>query len=65
MSSTSQYTTFSDLYTGLQQRVRVTTGVAATENQAKNYINVALHDFNLGFQYKLPWLESGTDWPQL
>ena len=57
MSSTSQHTTFLDLYTDLQNRVRVTTGVSATETQAKRYINVALHDFNLGFQYKLPWLE--------
>ena len=45
------------MYTDLQNRVRVTTGVSATETQAKRYINIALHDFNLGFQYKLPWLE--------
>ena len=57
MSATSQYTDFSDLYLGLQHRVRVTTGTTATTEQAKNYINIALHDFNLGFQYKLPWLE--------
>lgn len=57
MSTTSQLTTFSDLYTDLQNRCRVTTGVSATEAQAKRYINIALHDFNLGFQYKLPWLE--------
>jgi hypothetical protein len=57
VSSTSQYTDFSDLYLGLQHRVRVTTGTTATTEQAKNYINIALHDFNLGFQYKLPWLE--------
>lgn len=57
MSSTSQVTTFSDLVTDVQNRVRVTTGVTATETQAKRYVNIALHDFNLGFQYKLPWLE--------
>lgn len=57
MSATSQYTDFSDLYLGLQHRVRVTTGVSATTEQAKHYINTALHDVNLGFQYKLPWLE--------
>lgn len=57
MSSTSQVTTFADLYTDLQNRVRITTGVSATEVQAKRYINVALQDINLGFQYKLPWLE--------
>ena len=48
MSATSQLTTFSDLYTDLQNRVRVTTGVTATENQAKRYINIALHDLHLG-----------------
>ena len=57
MSSTSQLTTFNDLFVDLQNRCRVTTGVSATETQAKRYINIALHDFNLGFQYKLPWLE--------
>ena len=57
MSLTSQVTTFLDLYTDLQNRCRVTTGVSATETQAKRYINIALADFNLGFQHKLPWLE--------
>lgn len=57
MSTSNQVTTFSDLYTDLQNRCRVTTGVSATEVQAKRYVNIALHDFNLGFQYKLPWLE--------
>lgn len=57
MSSTSQLTTFSDLYTDLQNRVRATTGVTATETQAKRYINIANQDFYLGFDYKLPWAE--------
>lgn len=57
MSATTQYTTFSDLYTGLQQSVRVTTGVTATENQAKRYINVALHDMHLGNDTRFPWAE--------
>lgn len=57
MSSTSQLTTFSDLYTDLLNRVRVATGVTATETQAKRYINIALHDIHLGFDYKLPWCE--------
>ena len=57
MSSTSQLTTYADLYTDLQNRVRVTTGVTATQTQAQRYINIALSDINLGFQYKLPWLE--------
>jgi len=57
MSTTSQLTTFSDLFTDLQNRVRATTGVTATENQAKRYINIALHDMHLGFDYKVPWAE--------
>lgn len=57
MSTTSQPTTFLDLYTDLQNRVRITTGVTATENQAKRYINIALTDVHLGFDYKLPWCE--------
>lgn len=57
MSSTSQLTTFSDLYTDLQNRARVTTGVTATETQAKRYINIALHDLHLGFDYRFPWAE--------
>ena len=57
MSTTSQLTTFSDLYTDLMNRVRVTTGQTATDNQAKRYINIALHDMHLGHQYKFPWCE--------
>ena len=57
MSATSQVTTFSDLYTDLQNRVRVTPGISATENQAKRYINTALQDIHLSFDYKLPWCE--------
>lgn len=58
MSETTQYTTFADLYQGLLRRVRVSTGVVATDNQAKHYINVALQDIHLGFDYKLPWCEA-------
>lgn len=57
MSTTSQYTDFSDLYTGLQNRVREQTGVTATENQAKRYINIALHDMHIGNGEKFPWAE--------
>ena len=57
MSTTSQLTTFSDLYTDLLNRVRADTSVTATANQAKRYINIGLHDMALGFQYKMPWLE--------
>ena len=57
MSATTQYTDFSDLYTGLQNAVRVQTGVTATENQAKRYINIGLQDMHLGFQERYPWAE--------
>lgn len=57
MSATSQLTTFSDLYTDLQNRVRVQTGVSATENQAKRYINIANHDIYIGFAEAMPWAE--------
>jgi len=57
MSTTSQVTDFSDLHTDLQNRVRTTTGITATENQAKRYINIALHDMHLGQEYRYPWAE--------
>jgi hypothetical protein len=57
MSTTSQVTTFSDLYTDLQNRVRVATGITATENQAKRYINIALQDIHIGTDYTFPWTE--------
>ena len=57
MSTTSQYTSFSDLYLGLEQAVRVTTGITATENLAKRAINVALQDMHLGMEYRYPWAE--------
>lgn len=57
MGATTQLTDFSDLYTDLQNRARVTTGVTATANQAKRYINVALHDMHMGFDYRFPWAE--------
>ncbi len=57
MSATTQLTDFSDLYTDLQNRVRVSTGVTATENQAKRYINIALHDMHVGRAEIFPWSE--------
>ena len=57
MSATSQLTDFSDLYTDLQNRVKVQTGVTSTQNQAQRYINIALQDMHLGFDYKFPWAE--------
>lgn len=60
MSSTSQLTTFSDLYTDLLQRMRLNTSVAGSIEQAKRYVNIALHDIHLGFDYKLPWCEDSS-----
>jgi len=57
VSSTTQLTTFLDLYTDLQNRVRVATGQTTTQTQAQRYINIALQDIALGFDYKMPWLE--------
>jgi len=57
MSATKQVRTFSDLYTDLQNRAREQTGIAATENQAKRYINTALQDMHLGQNEKYPWAE--------
>lgn len=57
MSSTSQFTTFSDLYTGILNAVRSQTSQAATVVIAKRYVNVALQDMHLGTDYVLPWVE--------
>jgi hypothetical protein len=40
--------------------MRVTTTVTASIEQAKRYINIALHDIHLGFDYKLPWCEQSA-----
>jgi len=57
MSATTQPTDFSDLYTDLMNRVRADTSVTATSNQAKRYINTALHDMHIGFGEKFEWAE--------
>lgn len=57
MTVTTQVTTFSDLYGDLINRVRITSGVTATDNVAKRFINIALQDMHLGFDYKFPWAE--------
>lgn len=57
MSSTSQPTTFSDLYTDLLNRVRESTSQSSRVTQAKRYINSANQDIALGWGEKLPWLE--------
>lgn len=57
MSSTSQLTTFADIYTDLMNRVRADTSGTATATQAKRAINIALQDMHLGFDYRFPWAE--------
>lgn len=57
MSSTSQLTTFSDLYTDLQNRVRITAGITASQTIAQRLINIALQDVHLGLDQKFPWAE--------
>lgn len=57
MSTTSSPVDFSDLYLDLENRVRIETGVSASENQAKRYINTALQDMHLGTDYRFPWAE--------
>ncbi len=61
MSATSQPKDFSDLYTDLINRVRAQTGVTATSNQAKRYINIGLHDMHVGFREKFPWAERSAE----
>lgn len=57
MSSTSQVTTYLDLKTDLMNRVRVTTGVSATDTQAARYVNISLQDIHVGTDYVFPWTE--------
>ncbi len=57
MAATTQLTTYSDLFTDLQNRVHKQTGITATENQAKRYINIALFDMHVGFSETFPWAE--------
>lgn len=55
MSSTSQFTTYSDLYQGLLKAIRSDQGNSATVEDAKRYINTALLDMHIGFSEKVPW----------
>lgn len=57
MSSTTQPTSFSDLYTDLMQRTRNDTTQAATAALAKRAICTALYDMHIGFEDALPWAE--------
>lgn len=57
MSTSTQPTTFSDLYTALLNSVREQTSVTATLTQAKKYINTALQDMHIGYGEQFPWAE--------
>lgn len=57
MSSTTQPTTFADLYQMLLNRVRISTSEATSVTHAKAMINTALFDMCIGFREKVPWLE--------
>lgn len=57
MTAISQPTSFRDLYLSLLNKVRADTSSTGSTEQAKQYINVALHDCHLGTEYKFPWAE--------
>ncbi len=57
MSTTTQYTDFSDLYTGLLNAVRADTTQTNVVTQAKRHINTGLQDMHIGFGEKFPWAE--------
>ncbi len=57
MTSSTQPTTFVDLYTDLLNRVREQTSAASTLTQARRYINVALQDMHIGYGERFPWCE--------
>ncbi len=61
MSATSQPATFAELYTDLQNRVRVQPGISATQDQAARYINIGLMDMHVGFGEKFPWAERSAE----
>ncbi len=61
MSSTSQPTTFVDLYTDLLNRLHSDTGAAESIVQGKRYINIALQDMHVGFREKFPWAERSAE----
>lgn len=57
MSATESPRTFSDLYTALLNAMRAQTGVTATDQQAKRYINIGLQDMHMSYREKFPWAE--------
>lgn len=57
-ATSTQVTTFADLYSDLINRIRASAASgSSTQVQAMRYINIALQDIHLGFDYKLPWAE--------
>ena len=57
MSSSTVVTTWSDLYTALLNDMRSETGVTATTNLAKRYIDEAHRDLYIGHGEKFHWAE--------
>ena len=57
MSSTTQVTDFSDIYTDLLNRLREQTSLSASVTQAKRYVNIALQDMHIGQGEKFAWAE--------
>lgn len=57
MGTTTQPTTFSDLYTALQNALREQTGVTATQTVCKRAINTALQDMHVGYAEHFQWAE--------
>lgn len=55
MASGTIPATFSELYTDLSNRVKLQTGITATQDQAKRYIDIANHEIYIGASEKLPW----------
>lgn len=58
MSTTTQFTTFADLYTGLLNRVREDTSISGTIVKAKQFIGTAHADIYINSGEKFPWAES-------
>lgn len=59
MSST-QPTTFQDLWLELGQRLRLTTSLTSIQEQLQRAINVAISDMHDANDYKFPWCERET-----
>ena len=57
MSSESQLTTFSDIYTDLLNALRIDTSQTSTVTQCKRAVNKAIHDIHVGRTEKFPWCE--------